>query len=206
MDSSEAPVPSIYSQVASMAEDIEQRLDEAIKDELESNWPVYNVWLRHVKGIGPGLSAQLLSFLLPPIPEKGPSSWYKAAGLVPTENDKGQFRLPRPTKDGGKITYHPYLRRCLYNVSTSFVRNGGFYRQMYDQTKARLVAIHAGDPNWIPFRIDRTARWKAVKIFLAHLWEAWSECEGLPSRLPYVVEVLGHQMIPRPMYDGKHMM
>ena len=42
------------------------------------------------------------------------------------------------------------------------------------------------------------AKRKAVKLFIAHLWAVWRDLEGLPVRVPYVVEKLGHEMIPAP--------
>lgn len=42
------------------------------------------------------------------------------------------------------------------------------------------------------------AKRKAVKLFIAHLWAIWRDLEGLPVRVPYVVEKLGHEIIPAP--------
>ncbi len=47
------------------------------------------------------------------------------------------------------------------------------------------------------------ARWKMIKLFLAHLWEAWCASIDIKARVPYVVEKLGHQLIPRPLPQGK---
>ncbi len=167
--------------------------------------PVWNYWLRHVKGIGPGLAASILALLLPPLPDKGPSSWYKAAGLAPVEIE-GQSRLPRACKGGGKLEYHPRLRRNLWLVGQSFVRvgGGGYYRTHYEQVKGRLIRQHAGNTEWPPHRIDSVARWNTVKVFLAHLWEAWCECEAIPARKPYIIEYGGpqHSYIPRPLPKG----
>jgi hypothetical protein len=201
VDDAERPVPEVYVQLAKAAEDMEALIDKGIADELET-WAVWREWLRHVKGIGPSLAGQMLALLLPPIPTKGPSSWYKAAGLVPEERPDGLMRLPRARAGEGKITYHPWLRRCLYNVATSFVRNGGYYREVYEQAKARLLQLHEGETDWPPIRVDRVARWKTVKMFLAHTWEAWCEAEGIPARRPYIVDQMGHQYIPRPMPTG----
>lgn len=205
VDENENPVPDVYMRLHGMADQMEAEIDKAILDEL-GNWRVWNEWLRHVKGIGPSLAGQMLAMLLPPIPSKGPSSWYKAAGLTAYENEAGQMRLERPGSgrgENGKLSYHPWLRRCLFNVATSFVRNGGYYRQVYERGKAQLQERHAGDENWPPHRVDSAARWKMIKLFLSHLWEAWSVAESIPRRPAYVIEKLGHQYIPRPMPEGK---
>ena len=119
VDSAAKPVPEAYLRVAHLAEQMEAEIDTAIAQTLKS-WAVWESWLKHVKGIGPSLGGQMLAMLLPPIPEKGPSSWYKAAGLYVVEVD-GMSRLPRDRKDN-PATHHRWLRRCLYNVATSFVR------------------------------------------------------------------------------------
>jgi len=41
------------------------------------------------------------------------------------------------------------------------------------------------------------------KIFLQHLWHVWRVLEGLPIRLPYVQEKLGHKNIIEPFVDTK---
>jgi len=42
------------------------------------------------------------------------------------------------------------------------------------------------------------AKRKAVKLFIAHLWAIWRDLDGLSVRVPYVVEKLGHELIPAP--------
>ena len=201
-DEATPATPEIYKRLMQMASDMELMVDAAVAEELH-RWPVYESWLRHVKGVGPSLSGQLLALLLPVRKDKGPSSWYKAAGLVPSPRPDGMMRLPRPRAGEGKITYHPWLRRCLHNVSTSFVMHGGYYRDQYDQRKRRLAEVHAGDKDWPSHRLDSVARWSTVKLFLAHLWEACCEEEGITPRAPYALDVLGHSTyIPRPMPSG----
>lgn len=206
VDDAERPVPEAYDRVRVLAEQMETEIDKAIKDELAS-WPVWDQWLRHVKGIGPSLAGQMLALLLPPLPDKGPSSWYKAAGLSPEVRPDGLHRLPRARKGEGKITYHPWLRRCLYNVATSFVRNGGYYRTAYERQKARVLENAQRDPDqWPPHRIDSTARWIVVKLFLSHLWDAWCAAEGITSRGPYGLTTLpdGTKVIRVVLADGAH--
>jgi len=300
VDGAVAPVPDVYERLLAQAEGMETEIDRAIARELDA-YPVWDSWLRHVRGIGPSLAGQMLALLLPPIPTKGPSSWYRAAGLAPETRAEGESRLPRPRavrcpdcasttfrmKEGartctecgralapgeGKLAYHPWLRRCLYNVSDSFVKNGLYYREVYDTSKSQLFGLHAwkaaalynrwagtsgsvaldmlvttygraavekaasktraatkkdeppetvelwairptiaktiaiegiSDPAWPLHRIESVARWKMAKFFLAHLWEAWAAAEGWTPRTPYVVEKLGHQLVPRPMPEGK---
>lgn len=200
VDSVELPTPQVYADLAAMAEGMESRINKAIAAELKM-YPVWDSWLSHVRGIGPLLAGQMLSLLLPPLEERGPSTWYKAAGLAPSEHS-GLMRLPRPRAGEGKITYHPWLRRCLWNVGTSFVRNGAFYRDVYDTAKQELVAKHTGDESWPPHRLDSVARWKMVKLFLAHLWEEWLAADGKTGRRAYVIDKLGHHYVAPPQRTG----
>jgi hypothetical protein len=203
VDESLEPVPPIYGEIMGTMERLESLIDRAVQDAV-NRLPVYNLWLRHVKGIGPGLASQMLAFLLPPKDGLGVGTWYKACGLAPEwREDQGQWRLPRDRKDGA-AHHHRYMRRCLHNVATSIVRSGGFYRQVYDDQKSRLVAAHNGDEAWPPHRLDNTARWITVKLLLSHLWHKWAEIEGVVIRPPYVIEVLGHQgYVPPPEPNGE---
>lgn len=172
------PVPkTIYHRLEDRLLGMEAEVEEAMAEAVKQ-FPVYNFWLRHVKGIGPSLASQMIAMLLPPLPDRGPSTWFKAAGLVAEwREDQQAWRLPRPRKYdvdevlpqrcsaktcGWKgqqannnrvcptcgedsypaLPYYPWLRRCLFNVATSFVRNGGYYRIVYEQQKQRLFDLH----------------------------------------------------------------
>lgn len=203
-----------------------------IEDCLLVHYPIWTEWLQHVKGLGPTFAARLLSMLFPPKAGIGPSVWYKAAGLAPELQPDGQRRLPRyravrcprcagksfrrksgekvcvacghvlPPGAGG-VTFYPRLRALLWLIGQSFVMRGGYYRQVYERAKAQIAEKHAGDKDWPPARVDKTARIKAVKLFLSHLWEVWCELEGIPPRVPYCIEYLGHSnIIPAPRWSG----
>ena len=202
VDTAEGETEDYYERLNVALEGFEREAETLMAAELV-HYPVWDFWLRHVKGIGDGLSAQLLSMLLPPIPEKAVSSWYKAGGLAPEVLENGETHLPRARAGQDGLSYYPWLRRCLYNVATSFVRNGGYYRQVYEQEKERFQLQHGGD--WLPIRIDRVARWRTIKLFLSHLWDAWCECENIPARRkPWIIEYGGHTtLIERHLPDGK---
>jgi len=142
-DTATREVPPIYGILADTFVQMEDKLEAAMVEELRANYPVYTEWLQHVKGIGPALSSQLLALLLPPLPDKGPSSWWKAAGLYVEDRPDGTMRIPRARRGEGKTTYHRWLRRCLFNVGESFVRTGGYYREVYEERKRRLFRQHS---------------------------------------------------------------
>jgi len=232
VDNAKAPIPEIFHTIMKAFEETERLIDVAVEEAISGN-VVYNLWLRHIKGIGPHLAAQMLAFLLPPKDGLGVGTWFKACGLVPEKQADGKWRLPRTRKmrciecrsttfrtekgirictecgrklqpGEGKMQYHPYMRRCLYNVATSLVRVGGFYRIVYDDQKSRLVTAHVGDAAWPPYRLDSVARWITVRLLLSHLWHKWAEIEDVAIRPPYVIEVLGHTgYMPPPEWNGK---
>jgi len=43
-------------------------------------------------------------------------------------------------------------------------------------------------PEWTAGRIHNMAIRRVVKLFLAHLWEAWRDCENLTTRPPYLAQ------------------
>ena len=205
-DYAPTPVTELYEELWHDLERWETRIEKAMAGEA-ANFKVWDTWLSHVRGIGPGLASQMLAMLLPPLAERGPSTWYKAGGLNTELQPDGLMRLPRARAGQDGLSYYPRLRRCLWNVATSFVRVGGYYRAVYERQKARLQAIHVRDPHWPPHRIDAAARWAMIKLFLAHLWCAWLEAEGIQEeaqRKAYVIDVLRHPTyIPLPRWDGK---
>lgn len=142
-------IDQFYAEMQVEQEEREKRLEALIARQVHT-YPVWDYWLKDVKGIREPLAAQMLSILLPPLEDRGPSTWYKAAGLTVEphlEMVNGEevivSRLPRARAGGGKITYHKWLRRCLHNTATSFVRVGGYYREVYDTRKRELFRKHA---------------------------------------------------------------
>ena len=199
-------VPPVYIEIHDTMRQLEDRIDSYLREELE-HYPVYTNWLCHVRGIGPGLAAQLLGLLRPPLPGTNASTWYKAAGLVPEKRDEGTdketMRLPRPRSGEGKVEYYPYLRRCLYNVWESFMRQGGYYKAIYDTARARLDALHPDDALWPKIRLHRVANWIMVKRFLSDMYSEWSKTLGFEVSRPYVIDLLRHQSYqPPPQWDG----
>ena len=190
-DEAETPVPQLYARLTEQLEGMEEDIESLMAEELKG-FPVYDFWLKHVKGVGPGLASQLLAMLLPPIPEKAVSSWYKAGGLAPEfRPEDNQSHLPRARAGQDGLSYYPWLRRCLWNLATSFVRNGGYYREVYEKEKARFQEKHSSD--WAPWKIDHVARWRTVKLFLSHYHECayFAEYGKLPPK-PYILTQPGH--------------
>jgi len=112
-------------------------------------------------------------------------------------------------KKGEPINWNPELRTLAWKIGKQFVMQGQGYRQIYDQEKDKLTNLrmpigvcpkyeeckaklkNVTEPT-CKGHIDNMSKRKAVKLFLAHLYECWRGLEGLPTRPPYVLEYLGH--------------
>ena len=201
-DLTDGTVAETYDYVTETLTALEDKTKAVMANEVRQHpaWP----WMTKVKGIGPQTASLMLAYLLPPIPEKGPSSWYKAAGLyaiqVTGKDGEPESRMPRYShlEKGQRATWHPRLRRNLYVVGTSLMRASGFYYEFYIQVKSALALKH---PDW-KGRSHAVAFWKMVKLFLAHLYEVWAQAEGIQTRGAYPMEILGHVKIEVPWEGG----
>lgn len=179
--------PALAIHFAGRFQDIEDELTALIKLTIEEHemWP----WLDQVKGIGPGLAAQLVAFV---DIEKAPtiSSLWKFAGQA--VNNKGE--ADRRVK-GQKLEYNAKLKRSCYLVEESFMRSSSPYRRIYDEAKEQYLRTR---PDWTPKHIDMACKRKMVKVFLSHMWLVWRHVRGLPIGTPYAQGVLGHEHIHQP--------
>jgi len=95
--------------------------------------------------------------------------------------------------EGWCLPYNKRLKTvCLEFVGGGIIRANGKYRAIYDEQKAYYEMDR---PDWPQMRRHYAARRKMVKVFMSHFWEQWRVFEGLPTRLPYVIEKLGHTHI-----------
>lgn len=170
-------------------------------------------WARSIVGIGPVISAGLLSHIdITKAPTVG--HIWRYAGLDPTVKwGKGEKR-----------PWNGSLKRLCFLIGESFVKVSGNERDVYgkvwrarkemetaknlagdyaDQAAAALLAKKFGDDTEAlkhykaghlpPARIHLRAERYAVKLFLAHLHHVWHEIEfEVPPPKPYVLEHLGH--------------
>lgn len=110
------------------------------------------------------------------------------------------------------------LRTILYTASESWMKNRkSAYRLIYDQTKARLEisekitlsrktgrqGLHENAWKDAPKGHRHGAALRAMmKVFLFDYWFSWRTLEGLPTRLPYAIEKLGHTGFSHPRERG----
>jgi hypothetical protein len=182
-DASQAKfLEDLARQYQDIENDIVKRMAKAVKEH-----PVYP-WLNNVKGIGPTLAAKLLG-LIPDIESfTTVSKLWRYCGLA-VVNGKAE----RPIR-GERLRYNPRLKTTMYLVASAFLRANSPYRRVYDEARSYYEATR---PDWTKAHVHNAALRKMEKVFLAHLWEAWREAEGLPVRALYVHEKLGHEMLYR---------
>lgn len=183
---------------------LELELGRKITSEVKT-FPIFNTWLLKVKGIGPVLSGCLLAWIVDIGRFANISKLWRYCGMAVIDG-----KSERPTK-GEKLHYSPVMKLTCWKIGESFVKSGGYYREIYDQYKARIKALHPEPVNsgrksrdgkpimaFTPGHIHSMAKRKAVKQFLADMWIAWRKLEGLTVTMPYAIEKLGHTTYQEP--------
>ena len=130
----------------------------------------------------------------------------KAAAMLcncenPTVKSVGQRKIKNTLLD-----YNPKLKSLCWRYGEQFVKQGDFYRKIYDDCRAGyesredLVAEMNGKTGKKTKHgttkgtghIFNMAKRKTVKIFLSHLWLVWRELEGLPVSKPWIIDIGKH--------------
>ncbi len=79
-----AEVADINALILEEIAKLEKMVDVALAEALYEH-PLWDAWLSGLYGVGRSVMPQILALLLPPLPDRGPSTWFKAAGLIPEE-------------------------------------------------------------------------------------------------------------------------
>ena len=136
--------------------------------------------LNKVKGIADVLGAGLIAHLSPIDRFNSVSALWSYAGLAP-----GQKR----TK-GEKLNYNIRLKTFCWKIWQQWIKLPKSYgRKLYDEGKQYAAEAH---PDWSKGHCHSWAGHRAVKIFLAAVWEEWRRQVGLPVTEPYVFAHGGH--------------
>jgi len=176
-------------------QDLFTKLEESLTfdiADLVKEYPIYEE-LAAVRGIGPTLAAKLIALIGDISRFDTVSKLWRFSGYAVIDG------VRESRKAGEKSHYNVRLKTALYLVGTSFLRLKSPYRAEYDRAKAYYQEHR---PEWTKLHIHRAAQRKMVKLFLSHLWERWRQLEGLPTRVPYVLERLGHTTYRPPELYG----
>ena len=184
-------------------------IEEWIYKELNSKvkaHPLWDAWLKHVKGIGPALAGGYLAWIGDIGRFETISALHAYMGLHCDENGKAVRK-----RKGVQANWHQRLKMHAWKTAKAFVKTNGKYRGFYDRTKKKYQKAH---PKEVKIKIDGTMRTlytkghidnmamrKTVKLFISHLWLQWRTLEGFPTRSPYPLEQLGHTTFIEPYFD-----
>lgn len=202
----------VFDQMVTLENDIGSTVGAMVKSE-----PIYNAWLKHVKGIGPILSAALIARIGSVDRFEFVSALWAYAGMHTVDG-----KAPKRRK-GQKANWDSDLKTIVaYKIPAQFIRvPSSFGRQLYDRYKAFYEATHDEKcPIWSHpdakinkadtkatvdgkgcsrrGHIHNMSTRKVGKVFLSCLWAAWRELEGLPITEPYAANLPRHSHIIRP--------
>ena len=202
-------IPEIVD-ILDNARDLENNISKLIKNELKGI-PVYEKFLKKVKGCGYIMSAVLISYI---DIEKATnaSKIVQYAGLNSgmvlgkKKNDKGEIVTTGDLVRGDKATkgyllpYNKKLKTKLLGVlADCFIKSNSQYKVYYDNYKTRLsnseAFVNGTNRKWKDepkAHIDRASRRYMVKIFLQDSYGVWRSLDGLEVREPYQKEYLGN--------------
>lgn len=202
MSETEWTLCRVYQDLSVSESQLKSRLEKEVQ-----RHPMWDQFFSEVKGCGPLMSAVCIAYF-DPYQARHCSSFWKYAGLdtvETTDKDGNKIRQGRRAwhtekrayidRDGNpaektSLTYNPFVKTKLIGVlGTSFIKQGGKYRKIYDDYKFRLQN-RAGE-SLTPAHIHAMAIRYAVKQFLRHMWVEWRTLEGLPVSEPYEVAYLG---------------
>lgn len=159
-------------------------------------FPIYSNYLVDIKGVGPAMAGVIISEVDIEKCEY-PSGLWRYAGLDVADDGKGRSKrqehlidIEYVTKDGEVklrkgITFNPFLKTKLMGVlSSSFLRAGGEYSEIYYKYKHRLEN-HAEHKHKSKGHRHNMALRYMVKIFLLKLHPQWRKMARLPISSPY---------------------
>jgi len=119
-------------------------LEELLKDtenlvghdvgDLLKGIPIWNVFMKHVLGLGPRLAGSIVAGIYDISRFNHVSSLWKYCGQDVTADGEAPRR-----QSGQKISWNPFLRMTIYKITDSMVKQNAdksLYRRLYDQKKA----------------------------------------------------------------------
>jgi hypothetical protein len=212
----------VITWMAQQAGSLEKQIKVALDAYTENH--VMGSWMRQIYGIGPVISAGLLSHIdmdqAPTVGHIWAFAGWASDGQKPWEKGK-----PRP--------FNAKLKTLCWKVGQSFMKFSNkdecYYGKIYRERKAYeigrnealelkpqadIMAQKVGKTTDAyqsysigklpPAHIDARARRYAVKLFLSHLHGEWHQRYfGKPAPAPYPIAFMGHtHFIPAPVAQG----
>jgi len=166
-----------------------QAVEDEVRAEMEElavQHPVWDAWLKHIKGIGPCMAGLLLGG---PNPCNFPtvSKYWRIWGLAVIKGKAERFRRGK-----GKVHFDPKLKGIILGrvlVQLLKAKHGVWYKhykavkQRYlnrPDLKAAIEEDRRRGRRGALGHVELMSRRKVAKDFLALLWEVWRRTEGYP--------------------------
>lgn len=187
-----------------MVQDLENYADMRVADLIKTH-PAYH-WFNLVKGIGKENIGKVVA-PIDIVEANTISSLWKFAGFS-VEDGRAPTR-----KHGVKLNYNSQLRSMCWRLGSSLLRARGKFYDYYGRQKSKSQerceseGIKVVPATSLPKKdgkryepadmiseghLHNRAMRKMIKLFLACLWLAWREAEGLPVTKPYAIDQLKH--------------
>ena len=162
----------------------EGKYKELMRVYIESE-PIYDKWLKNVKGISTINTANLLQYFGYCEKARHCSSLWKYAGLHVVGGHAPKLSMYGKGKEVEKLDYNPKLRTLMFRIGDCFVKCRTIpYRNIYDSEKERQLKLGGWDEKKKVMKnkdiegapqsllhADLRARRKMVKRFLADFYE-----------------------------------
>ncbi|HDH44770.1 MAG TPA: hypothetical protein ENG66_05200, partial [Thermococcus sp.] len=197
---------SFFNVLMNEALNFEKRVEEEIKREVKKE-ELYEKYLKHIKGVGPVMSACLIAWLAKPrtvvMWEKGkrkkvvtlepvmkvankPSQLFKYSGVAP-----GCRRVA-----GKRIEYNPKIKTLMYKLFLQLLKARGAYYQLYLQEKKRYEKrCPEPEKGSKKLKVHLTVKNIVMRRFLLNLWKVYRRLNNLPITQPYP-GLKGHYIEP----------
>lgn len=198
--------PQVHARIKEMTGMSMKRIENSIKKELQSAIaaePLWEEWLKDVKGIGPILAAGLIAHIEDVKRFATMSKLWKYAGLS-VDDDGRSERLVK----GKTLNYDPKFKKFMWLVGSSFVKVKGPGRELYLDSRelydkkwktskdcGSVGCKSKGEGACMDGHKHAAARRRTAKIFLGAVYMKWREIEGLPAEHPYIIGRDGHSHI-----------
>lgn len=186
-------VVALFNEIVSSQVKLERRIKSTVAAKLR-DIPLWEEWLKDVKGIGPIITANLMNGIGDISKFATISKVWRYCGMAVVEG-----RAERATK-GQKMHFSPRMKALMFLIGESFVKTKGGYRKIYEDCRAEYAekwltpedcgstgCKNKGGGKCMAGHQNNAAKRKTVKIFLAHLFQVWNELEGREVRDVFII-------------------
>jgi DNA uptake protein ComE-like DNA-binding protein len=189
--------------IDALINDVEKEINRNLK-----SFPIWEQFLKNVKGIGPGHAGAIISLIGKADRFHSISALRKYSGWYVED---GKPARKKAKTQGG---YSPKMKQYLFWFAEATIKAKHYYYEIYLKAKRDELKNH---PEWeglkaekgkkidgIPMHIHRRAMRKMIQLFLSDLFCVWRDIEGFPPTTPYPIAILGHEGFIDPLKENPY--